>query len=228
MLPLEYKKRIVSYFDILGFGAAVEGKAIDATSLDALFAAIDGIVSDYNSDNMRIDYFSDSFVITIQTLSLSAKQLRLIIDVLAKLLEYKFVARGAMIYGEVMHKERNIYGPALVKAARLETHKAVFPRIILDESLNDLTIPTIGGFPITHTGFFKDFMYVSQDLDHFHYVDYIKHFRDNKKFALAWENLQHLTAQGVTFTDENLRKKYLWLDAKINETQLDLSFYSDN
>jgi len=51
---------------------------------------------------------------------------------------------------------------------------------------------------------------------------------DNKKFALACENLQHLTARGVTFADENLRKKYLWLDAKINGTQLHLSFYSEN
>src|SRR5205807_662034 len=45
------------------------------------------------------------------------------------------LSRGAVVEGKVLHTDKMIFGPALVEAYDLESKAALFPRIILGDSL---------------------------------------------------------------------------------------------
>ena len=131
---MEYEKRILCYFDILGFSETVYNKTLDAHKIEKLFSEIKEIIDSNRQDHIAISHFSDSFVISIKHRTTAPTQLRFVIDVLIKLLEYNLIARGAIVYGEIIHTVENIFGPALVKAACIEKNKSKYPRILLDES----------------------------------------------------------------------------------------------
>jgi hypothetical protein len=212
---MEYEKRIVCFFDILGFSDLVENKKMPPEAIGQLFSELDIILRDYKEGNVRIDQFSDCFVISMLSARSSPEQLRLILGVLVKLLKYKMIARGSMVYGELIHREGYIYGPALVKAVRLEKCKALFPRIILDESLDTLIIPTVGNAQISYANFFNGYLYVERDTDGMCYVDYINYMREKVEHKIAWDNLIATTRDGVKNEDQRIREKYKWLEKKI-------------
>lgn len=51
------------------------------------------------------------------------------------LLEVGMLCRGAIAFGALHHSGSVVFGPALVRAYRVETTAAVYPRIIIDDSI---------------------------------------------------------------------------------------------
>src|SRR6266700_2007111 len=103
MQSMEYEKRIVCYFDILGFKNIVCKKMLACTDIDRLFYEISKIIKEYTQDSINISHFSDNFVISIRYRTSAPTQLRFTVDVLEKLLEFNLIARGAIVFGEVQH-----------------------------------------------------------------------------------------------------------------------------
>ncbi|MBC7486932.1 MAG: hypothetical protein H7282_09300 [Cytophagaceae bacterium] len=199
---MKYEKRIVCYFDILGFSSKVCNKTIDVVEIEKLFNDISSIINDYPQDRITISYFSDSFVVSIFYRTAAPTQLEFIIDALEKLLEYKLIARGAMVYGEVRHTDKNVYGPAMVKAVHLEKY-AKYPRLILDESLDELPLPTFGNESITYRSFFNDYKYVKTDsVDGQFYIDLLGELKKKKKLDKHKSILESLISNGLQ--DDNL------------------------
>ena len=134
---------------------------------------------------------------------------------LSNFLEYDLFARGALIYGELIHTSKYIFGPALVEAVKLEENE-IFPRIIIDESLSNLIIPTIS--QITYGEFFNNFKYVKTDtVDNKKYIDFIGEINNNESIIknIFFETIKKLIDNHIY--DEKLFIKYEWLKLKLNE-----------
>ena len=79
---MEYEKRILCYFDVLGFADKVCNNILNANTIDKLFSEIKEIISSNRQDSVVISHFSDSFVISIKLRTAAATQLRFVVDVL--------------------------------------------------------------------------------------------------------------------------------------------------
>ena len=215
---MKYENRTLCFFDILGFGDIVKKKTLDADQINQLFTEIDLIIKDYkneNDDNLQITHFSDSIVISIIRRNASPTQLKLIIEILIKLLEHRLIARGALVFGELVHTPNFIFGPALVKAASLEK-TAEFPRIILDESLDENPLPTFGGSQITYSVYWNNFMYVKTDEGNIKYIDLIGEINKKSNAKDLFDILDHIINEGLQHKEEKVIKKYKWLRDKMN------------
>lgn len=222
---MNYQNRILCYFDILGFGDKVKTKIKEAKEINQLFEEIALIIDYYRSDDndIQISHFSDSFVVSILKTQNSPTQLEFIISILTKLLEYQLIARGAIGYGELIHNSKHIFGPVLVKLVKMEEMDK-YPRIVIDDSLLNLTMPTIGGFPISFINFFNDFVYVKTDsLDNKKYIDFIGEI--NKKESTEKneliKTLKKIIVENIEVT--SLSAKYEWLKLKLEELDLNNS-----
>ena len=61
--------------------------------------------------------------------------IRLIVD----LLHMGFLTRGAIVVGDLYHRDNIIFGPALVEAHTIESREAFYPRVIVSRTaLEDL------------------------------------------------------------------------------------------
>jgi hypothetical protein len=210
-----YEKRILCFLDILGFGKIINDKILDATKINALFAELELIINEYNQDGIQITHFSDSVVISILRTTRVPTQLKIIVEILIKLLEYKLIARGAIVYGELIHDSKNIYGPALVKASSLEKEKAINPRIILHESLCELQAPTFGNAIISIINFFDEFKYIKKDSDNQYYIDLIGEIATKSNSEKYYDVLRKLIVDGLTNSNLKIVSKYEWLDQKM-------------
>ena len=212
---MAYQKRIVCFFDILGFGDVVRNSIMNSESIEKMFDEIHDIITQYKNDKIQISHFSDSIIISVEHLQ-SPDQLRFIRDVLIKLLENNLLARGAMVFGEICHTESHIFGPALVKAVSLEK-KAIYPRIILHESLDDSPLPTIGNGSINHRDFYNNFFMVkTDDTDGEYYVDLIGTILKlpSEKSETLMANVKQLIIHNIGSNE--LFEKYSWLKMKMD------------
>ena len=210
---MNYEKRILCYFDILGFSDIVNGKALSSNDIKSLFDEIAIIICEYAQDNISILHFSDSFAISIRHRNNAPTQLKITIDILEKLLEYGLLVRGAIVFGEILHYETNIFGPALIKAVEMEK-KAKYPRLILDESLDELPLPTIGNGSITYRQYFNVNAFVKTDpLDKIFYIDFIGELKKKNRLDRHIPKLESLIQIGLS--DAGLNEKYQWLRDKL-------------
>ncbi|MCZ2483135.1 hypothetical protein G9H64_09215 [Aquirufa nivalisilvae] len=215
---MTYEKRIVCFFDILGFADAVKDKILSSDEIKSLFDELNILINENSNDYIPIIHFSDSFVITIKFKRNAPSQLGIVVKILIKLLEYNLLARGSIVFGEVLHFEKNIFGPALVEAVELEKKKAKYPRIIVDKSLNELELPTTGNGTITYINFFNNFRYIKlDDVDNEYYIDFIGELKNNKNNSNCVSNLHSLIKKFRNSEDEKIREKYTWLENKVDQ-----------
>jgi hypothetical protein len=140
------------------------------------------------------------------------------VGILGKLIEYRLLARGGVAYGDLVHDNAKIYGPALVRAVELE-RKAFYPRIIVDESLRDVTMPTIGNAKIDYLNFLTDFVYLKNDpVDGMQYIDYVSSIleRERREVAKSYRViLDEMILEGLQAGDARIVQKYEWLQDKM-------------
>jgi len=219
---MDYENRILCFFDILGFGDIVKDKVIESNQIERLFNELELIIEDYKQDSIQITHFSDSIVISILKRTITPTQLRFIVEILIKLLESKLIARGAIVAGELIHNSKNIFGPGLVKAAYLEKNIAKYPRIILDESLDDKPLQTIGNAQVYYKDFFNNFAFVKRDKNDGHfYIDLIGEIEKRPNSNNLFEILNQLIETGLKHNEKKVATKYQWLREKMDE-HLDL------
>jgi hypothetical protein len=217
-LTMEYEKRVVCYFDILGFRGAVCNGLLNASDIDRMFGEIDSVIEEWGGDIVDGSYFSDSFVVSIKLMVGTIKQLNFIVKILEKLLDHGLLARGGIAYGEVIHEGARVYGPALIKAVKAE-ERAIYPRIIADESLREVILPTVGNARIDYLTFLTDYVFVKTDeVDGVPYIDYISSIlkRNNARDARRFRSIiDGLTRVGLASTDQGIVRKYSWVRDKL-------------
>lgn len=136
--PPAYKDRIVAFVDILGFSALVASLANDSELHGRLHYALTYIKSYRQSsrtpntanNNLEVSIFSDSIVITAEPLD-AFSVLWACGWLQAQLLCSGILTRGGIAIGPTIHQDDVLYGEGMLKAHRIESSAAVYPRIVV-------------------------------------------------------------------------------------------------
>jgi hypothetical protein len=152
-----YQERVVAFIDILGFKNLVERSESEPKLLERLVEVLEeiGKYSDlqksFEANGQGAEYFKDMFSVSTfsDSILLSAKcdplGLMLITAVVAsmcnRLLHQGVLTRGAISKGKMIHAGGIAIGEGLIKAYQIESSTAIYPRIIIDDSL--LYIPGV-------------------------------------------------------------------------------------
>ena len=143
---LKYDKKLVAFLDLLGITEKIMS-LVDGSEKEIIstMEKIKGIVEieiqslpDENSISML--YISDSFIFVCNK-ELLPHFLRILSNIQMRILvECRTMLRGALEYGDVIIRDegRQIIGPAYIDAYLKQEKYAIYPRIIIGNSVVDL------------------------------------------------------------------------------------------
>lgn len=221
-----YSPHLVTYLDILGFRNLIEQKSPKFIS---------GVIQlwkhettprkddrHYGEDYKR---FSDLIVGTCPVNSkvnaqhrpgLVFVELYRVMFAQVRMIEGGILLRGAVTVGDLVKNNREIYGPALIRAYELESQVAVVPRIVVDDRL----LTEMRGNPLLRRHSFKEEMeYLSpllrKDEEHITFVDYLNGVlpEDPDGAPIFLKKHKDLIERGLWDfrNDTRIRKKFRWL-----------------
>ncbi len=241
---MKYENRIVVFIDILGFRSLLS-ETMDSKNNDNE-EAINNLISAYSSiidiwnlskkqeildtkalSSKKVSIFSDCLVISFEVNKPSAvfSTLLEIKWLIMRLISRKILCRGAISIGKMIHTDNYLFGPALVEAYTLESKAAVYPRIILDNTV----IEAGAIFRLDHHSYSQEYEYLEslleQDSDGMYYVDYFTKAQTELDdpyydFPIYIENLAKIIRKGLEDSNQHskadLRVKYSWMREKFN------------
>jgi hypothetical protein len=156
-LPTQYENRLVAFIDILAWRDKIKKSEKDETLIPKLCMAL--LKSKFSSErsarlgksstkdtrdpersahgDVQFAQFSDSLVISTSANNIGVVQLLFEILEINRFLFFhnELLIRGGIAFGPMFHQGSIAFGPALTAAYDLEREHAVYPRIILDRSL---------------------------------------------------------------------------------------------
>jgi hypothetical protein len=230
---MEYEERILCFLDILGFRAQINQTVDkDGIALPAEIAKISDafllmrnmldIDKPGSSDGRAVTQFSDSIVISLPkkepggvfwTLSeLRSVQLNLVFR--------GMLCRGAVVEGKVVHTDKLLFGPAMVAAYELESKAALYPRIILSDSLIELAeSATFSHHSAQDEAKFVKSM-LTRDSDGMWYIDYITKAQGELndpdcEYPEYLGELCNIVRDGMKNKDAPIRLKFQWIKEKL-------------
>jgi hypothetical protein len=145
----EYKKCVFTFMDVLGFGSLVDNETDPDKIAEILSTLTDSAKPSVETAEMyEIDFltFSDSTIRSIHINSETNKKHRLgiffhelhdLVFAQANMVDKGYFVRGGVTVGDICIDGQMVFGPAIVKAYRLESEFAVYPRIVIDPALFD-------------------------------------------------------------------------------------------
>lgn len=229
---IEYEDRVVCFLDILGFGKHVlqtisDDQSIIVQEIGEIEGALEAVrdVLDLDREkyegSTQITQFSDCIVISFRANEQNGVffTLESILWVLIELVKRGFICRGGIVYGQLIHNSRLLFGPAMIDAYELEKKAAFYPRVILDKSIICLS----GDHPAPHHNGSDEIAYVNElvikDFDGMYYIDYfgaaLKELDDPEyDYPLYLQNMSNLIEEGLKNKDAAIRLKYQWMKEK--------------
>ncbi|MCA1042025.1 hypothetical protein LCM00_21235 [Bacillus infantis] len=191
MMTGSYEHRLVAFLDILGFSALVSKSVLDPEYAKLLHGALEGIQHfvQHNEEkklkensSVEMVQFSDSLVISapyIDTVSFNTFIMN--INFIQKILARSgILIRGGISAGPLYHRGTIAYGPAFIKAYKLESELANYPRIVIDPQIMSNIIRPANE-SVEDTQFFMEFHQfvgntnpiVLKDFDDVYFVNYL-------------------------------------------------------
>ena len=239
MIPhQEYEDRLVAFIDVLGFSVLVGETKDDTRKLRHLTAALDSLYNriweweaDGTYSSFAFTQFSDSIVISALAESSDSFGMlqQLLLGVMELVDNYDVLVRGGIVRGQLIHDEKMVVGPAMVEAYRLESKEAIHPRIIIDKELKEQIEADIKVYVKEHYGMSKlpsqDNLFKT-DEDGWCYLDYVNPVHDYFEFLDPEDHLRlldTLVEKGLQSDMEEVRKKYPWLQKKVELAKSTLS-----
>lgn len=139
---MEMSIHYVAFIDILGFKSIVEKEresGYKGEFLNRLYRCHKACGDIFNGSGMKLIQFSDSIVISqsytrdgFVDFASAVSQYQLF------LLDEGILCRGGIAVNKHYSESGFIFSPALIDAYKVESEKAVYPRIVLSEDLADL------------------------------------------------------------------------------------------
>ena len=232
---IKYEECIIAFVDIMGFKKLVDDSVGDPYQYerikDALriFRNLKKEKEDTRYDkNIKVTTFSDSLVISYPANYIGGL-FYIIMDLIY--LQFNFaqlgiIIRGGITIGKLRHVREEIFGPAMNKAYLLESQKAVYPRIVIEEETicNALISTHDKSLPVEHSLKWEvnDVLsLLKQDGDGLFYLDFLRQYDE---FEYPEDYYQMLTTignvikQGKAFSKgcSRLSEKYDWLENYYN------------
>jgi len=149
----QYEERHVAFIDILGFSSLVNRAEEDSNLLEKLasvleeqkmYSEIGQKMDDFgNKDpqsffkNMfRMSTFSDNIVISTKNNPIGLGLITTLSTIICnRLLHQGIFTRGAISKGKLIHTNTIVLGAGLIRAYELEKTAAIYPRILINESI---------------------------------------------------------------------------------------------
>ena len=235
---LKYQERYVAFLDVLGWSrfielsATEEGKALVNEIGQCLryieFSKQSMGLGKLDCD-LRITYFSDCIIISVSDkYDWPLMFTEMIYYVIESFMQSGFTIRGGISKGKLIHTDTMTFGPALNRAHYLESEKARYPRVILDEPLTQNLSLIQERFEDTKnpqrvTRYQKLWR---KDEDGYFFFDYLqdpillpgkppKHFLPKRTIGRAREII--LTSLGKYDRDDEIYIKYQWMGLYYNQ-----------
>lgn len=238
---VETEPRIVCFMDILGFSNMIEqyDKNITSTVLQDIQEAFalakinllenKNLLNKNNNATKHLKYqtFSDNICISIpyfdnenDFLSNFNILITYVRGVQSILMTKGFYTRGGVSIGSYYTDNNIIFSKGLVNAYNLESKKAIYPRVIIDnsiiEKLRNYNREQIKSFGIDgviifdweNTAFLNPFG-LTKSINETS-VELLKSLLDNEKKSIQLVKEQIVNIY-LHYKDENIRSKYLWL-----------------
>lgn len=217
--PYEIKKPeesdcLIAYIDLLGTKEYIdkgESKTIFDVIYDVFTLTTKGFAKfkllGFNDLNFKI--FSDNILISIKSDEANLpKNYETLSDFLTMLLimfVYKGVFfRGGITYGKLAIDDTIVWGKGLIDAVQLEEQIAIYPRIVLSDSLVNL----LDSF-LKENESFNDVYSCFTDFDGCVYLDYI--YYDEKSTEKILDTSNKFTDEKLSVTkNPRVAQKYLW------------------
>lgn len=175
-MKMKYSYGYVAFIDILGFSNLILQKNTieDVNTMIEFVFKFRYLYNTSNKLKVKIEFFSDSIVMTIDENSNSALEQLLTAIHIASIALYKNTGlfyRGGITKGYYHHTQSTVFGPAIIKAYQLE-NEAKYPRIIIDSEVVDSSLHC--NEPLT------DYLEIEKDNDgKFFYNCFIDYCRNN-------------------------------------------------
>lgn len=149
----KYKRHIIAFIDILGFGSKITAKEIEWQNICNVLKTfkasenVQKVFFDIDSVNItpNVIAFSDNVVISVCPMELKVSDDQAFFEVLNHIhqaiscsIKNGFLVRGAIAVGDLYVENGVIFGPALVEAVELEKN-AKYPRVILSDECVNIT-----------------------------------------------------------------------------------------
>lgn len=250
-----YETRVLAFIDILGFKSIVN-LTVDKEGVD-IEENIEKIVEAFNiirrvlisegeedvyralSFSKKVSIFSDSIAI-----SFLAEEPQ---EVLYTLVEIKklivmlvgngMLCRGAVVLGKLIHTDEYLFGPAIIKAHHLESQKAVYPRVLLDNKIAEICGDQKVGCGINIRRAMVDKLLTLDLVDNKYYIDYFSTVwgeldNPHSDFPRYILSLEKLIVDGLKSNDETVIKKFDWMRTKhnimIDKVKSNMNYHNDN
>jgi hypothetical protein len=148
-----YGEHVVGFIDFLGFSQLVQRMDRDPTLIDDIYAILSRLDEEEEGQGFGhliqmgvadVSVVSDSIFFSLSMDKWSKlgggrepawaylTTLEAIYYLQRYLLKRGIITRGGVAVGSLLHHQNVIFGPALVRAYRLESQLALFPRVIID------------------------------------------------------------------------------------------------
>jgi len=242
--PQSYINSYVAYLDILGFKEIIRQRS--EKDIKNIYDEIRFIASIYcETDlfdlsnevrkNLNISFLSDSIIINIpKNIPYAFSGLvAFCLNVQFKLIGLKklVLIRGAISQGNFFRYYDSktgaviIFGDSVVDTHRLEDREAVYPRIILDETLNKLALNELSGGNLS---ILKNF--IKKDEDNYFILDYMKMRMDfgNDINTKCTQIKEYIQSELIKQTDEKILHKLEWLKKYFNSTIKESNYFLNN
>lgn len=213
-----YEKRLTLFIDFLGFKELVEKSVSDKKILNDLVRAIADATETANIGNksdFHATQFSDCLVLSYR---LKADALFEMFNklslILVRITARGYLIRGGLTYGDLLHTDNELMGPAMIRAYQLESQVAKWPRVILDPEVFDDLINNPSASVIKTVK-----KYLERDKkDDFWYFDYISSKTVVNTISGEYEiypeylgTIAGLVEDGLKSKIPGVLEKYIWL-----------------
>ncbi len=140
---MTYEERYCAYVDILGFVGFIDELNVGSISyehlkdvLNNVHAPVESPFSSFEDSDLKAQSISDAVCLSCSCTARGLDHLFYSLESLAlSLLAKGFFIRGAIVKGKLYHDDRMVFGEALVRAFRLESTVARFPRIMISRDV---------------------------------------------------------------------------------------------
>lgn len=199
IIPETYDKKVVAFLDLLGITQRIlaDQKGTETVAvMEKIKKIVDSQVDVFkHKDALDYLYISDSFIFVCDIEQVE-EFLRLLgmIQMLV-LVECKVMLRGAVEYGDVTIRDsgKQIIGPAYVKAYLKQERDAIFPRIILGNSIKEQIIE-------------RNLRNLLYTYDREYALDYVGTYIDMEQISSSKIVVRLIREDVITFLIDNYRK----------------------
>jgi len=235
-----YQKRVLAYFDILGFSNKIlntidkntrEEIESKTKKINNLFENVQELKNKHKhtenniESSRKVSHFSDSVAISY-LLEEEAGIFNILTDILffcISILQDGYLIRGAITSGELHHSDNKLFGPAIVYASDMEKKIAFYPRIVFEKKIIDIAEKYPAKWPSKSVQMNALKKLIQKDFDglyclnYFDSIDYIFGATGGLLVYLKTFRNIIIELQEKTNNDISIKSKYLWLKEKYNE-----------